>query len=57
MDDQKLTDDFLIHGILPPGTQPGGFKELWKIMTDEQREKANKVWEGYLASNKVDIEE
>ena len=41
---QKMIDDFLLNGVAPKRAQPGGFKELWEVMTPEQKEQAAKVW-------------
>ena len=37
MNDQKVVDNMLA-GNFPPDMEPGGWKELWAIMTDEQRD-------------------
>ena len=49
---QGIIDAFLTQGILPSNAESGGFKELWDVMTDEQRQKASDVYYKSVQSNK-----
>ena len=49
--DQKVIDDFLVRGVMPPNAQFGGFKELWDVMSEEQRERAANVWRSTIQSS------
>ena len=43
MINQSLIDNILTTGVLPSDAQPGGWKELWAVMTAEERDEMTRV--------------